>query len=189
MNKREIPYKTGWLKRYLSERLQIDIPLEASAEDIEAICNDIPSDKWKRLKGAWRKYNHTPAWQIMMNSHANKTKQLGFIWKKLIARGWVEEEDALTIAEKFSSFGAYSDGNVKYTINQILADYAQRLRKTKPNNSGALMNSVQAIIKMHPDTTVEELSEQCGVSPGEIILAKQKLEDMGKLKRDNPLPN
>ncbi len=131
MNKRQVPLGRGWLRRHLRDRLKVTVPLNADDHEWQQICNEIPAKDWVRVKRAWRQHqlSDTPRYMRYVHAANEERKRLGFFWQRLIAQGFVTEDDALLLAENFfQGPGGYSDEMAKDMVRKILSGVADRYR-------------------------------------------------------------
>ena len=131
MNKRQVPLRRGWLRRYLRDRLNVTVPLNIDDDEWQCICDKIPAKDWVRVKNAWRQHQHNDAPRYLRYVHATneESKRVGLFWQRLIAQGFVTEEDALLLAENFfQGLGGYSDEMAKDMVRKILSGVADRYR-------------------------------------------------------------
>ncbi|NCF64244.1 MAG: hypothetical protein GWP58_15450, partial [Gammaproteobacteria bacterium] len=131
MSKRRVPPEHNWLRQYLREHLKMTVPLSADGDEWQRICDDIPAGDWVQVKNAWRKHRHneTPRYTRYIHASNEENRRLGFFWKRLIAQGFVTEEDALLLAEHFFHGPAgYSDEKAKDMVRKILSGVADRYR-------------------------------------------------------------
>ena len=131
MNTRQVPLGRGWLRRYLRDRLKVNVPLNTDDDEWQRICDEIPAKDWVRVKNACRQHQHndTPRYMRYVHAANEESKRLGFFWQRLIAQGYVTEEDALLLAENFfQGLGGYSDEIAKDMVRKILSGVADRYR-------------------------------------------------------------
>jgi hypothetical protein len=131
MNKRQVPLGRSWLRRYLRDRLEVVVPLNADDDGWQQICDEIPAKDWAQVRKAWRQHQHSNKPRYMRYIHASneESKRLGFFWQRLITQGFVTEEDALLLAENFfQEPGGYSDEMAKDMVRKILSGVAERYR-------------------------------------------------------------
>ena len=131
MSKRQVPLGRSWLRRYLRDRLKVTVPLNIDDDEWQHICDEIPSKDWVRVKKAWHQHQHNDTPRHLRHVHAanEESKRLGFFWQRLIAQGFVTEEDALLLAENFfQGPGGYSDEMAKDIVRKILTGVADRYR-------------------------------------------------------------
>ena len=131
MNKRQVPLGRGWLRRYLRAHLKVTVPLNTDDDEWRHICNEIPAKDWVRVKKAWRQHQRNDSPRHLQYVHAanEENKRLGFFWQRLIAQGFVTEEDALLLAENFfQGSGGYSDEMAKDMVRKILREVADLYR-------------------------------------------------------------
>ncbi|MDH3449004.1 MAG: hypothetical protein OEO18_12760 [Gammaproteobacteria bacterium] len=131
MNKRQVPLGRGWLRRYLRDHLELTVPLNTDDDEWQRICDEIPTKDWVRVRKAWRQHqhNHTPRYMRYVHAANEESKRLGFFWQRLIAQGFITEEDALLLAENFfQGLGGYSDEMAKDMVRTILSGVADRYR-------------------------------------------------------------
>ena len=144
--KRQIPLGRGWLRRYLRDCLNMNVPVNADDDDWQKICDEIPARDWARVKNAWRRHQHSETPRYMQYIHAanEDNKRLGLFWQRLIAQEFITEEDALLLAENFfQGSGGYSDEKAKGMIRKILGEAANRYRAKATTIPGSL-NKIEA---------------------------------------------
>ena len=121
----------GWLRRYLRDRLQVNVPVNTNDDEWQQICDEIPAKDWAQVKSAWRQHQHkdTPRYMRYIHASNEESKRLGFFWQRLIAQDFVSKEDALLLAENFfQGVGGYSDEMAKDMVRKILSGVADRYR-------------------------------------------------------------
>ena len=137
MPKRRVLMDRDWLRRYLRDHHAVSVSMTASDEEWQRICNEIPSQDWTRLKGAWHRYRHQVPSRYTQYVHAanEERKRLGLFWQRLIDQGFISEEDALLLAEHFfPGPGGYSDEMAKDMVRKILSGVADRYRTAQAAN-------------------------------------------------------
>ncbi len=147
MNSRQVPSGRRWLRRYLRDRLHVNVPSNADDEEWQHICDEIPARDWTRVKNAWRQHQHhdKPRYIRYIDADNEECKRLGIFWRRLIAQDFVSEEDALLLAENFfQGIGGYSDEMAKNMVRKILSGVAERYRTNSTMATGNL-NTVEAV--------------------------------------------
>lgn len=138
MRKRQVHMGRGWLRRYLRDRLKVTVPSNADDDEWQRICDEIPAMDWIRVKNAWyqHQHNNTPRYMRYVHAADEESKRLGLFWQRLIAQGFITEEDALLLAENFfQGLGGYSDEMAKDMVRKILSGVANRYRTKTTANS------------------------------------------------------
>ena len=121
----------GWLRRYLRTSLKLNVPSNTDDDEWQRICDAIPAEDWLQVKNAWHQHQNDGSPRYLRHVHATneENKRLGMFWQRLIAQGFVTEEDALLLAENFfQGLGGYSDEMAKDIIRKILHGVADRYR-------------------------------------------------------------
>ena len=145
MSKRRVPPERSWLRQYLRVQLKVTVPLGTDDDEWQRICDDIPAADWVQMKNAWRQHRHNekPRYTRYINASNEENRRLGFFWKRLIAQGFITEEDALLLAEHFfHGSGGYSDETAKDMVRKILSGVADRYR-TKATVASANLGPVK----------------------------------------------
>ena len=131
MSRRQLPLGRSWLRRYLRDRLKVNVPINTSEDEWQHICDKIPAKDWCQVKKAWRQHqlDDAPRYTRYIHADNEESKRLGFFWQRLIAQDFVSEEDAVLLAENFlQGLGGYSDEMAKDIIRKILHGAADRYR-------------------------------------------------------------
>lgn len=126
------------MRRYLRGSLELTVPLNADDDEWQRICDEIPARDWIRVKNAWHQHQHndTPRYTRYVHAADEASKRLGLFWRRLIAQGFITEEDALLLAENFfQGSGGYSDEMAKDMVRKILSGVADRYREHQTENS------------------------------------------------------
>ena len=148
MNRRQVPLRRGWLRRYLRDHLKVTVPSSTDDDEWQRICDEIPAKDWVRVKNAWRQHQHndTPRYMRYIHAANEESQRLGFFWQRLIAQDFITEEDALLLAGNFfQGSGGYSDEMAKDIVRKILSGVADRYR-TKATMTPSKPNTVEAKI-------------------------------------------
>ena len=131
MSRRQVPLGRSWLRRYLRDRLKVTVPMNASENEWQHICDKIPAKDWDKVTKAWRRHqlDDSPRYTRYIHADNEESKRLGFFWQRLIAQEFVTEEDALLLAENFlQGLGGYSDDMAKDIVRKIISGAADRYR-------------------------------------------------------------
>ena len=145
MNKRQVPLGRSWLRRYLRDSLKVTVPSNIDDDEWQHICDEIPAKDWIRVKNAWHQHQHndTPRYTRYVHAADEESKRLGLFWQRLIAQGFIAEEDALLLAENFfQGSGGYSDEMAKDMVRKILSGAADQYR-TKATMTHSNLNTVE----------------------------------------------
>jgi hypothetical protein len=174
MNRRQVPYQHGWLRRYLNTKLNLIVPLGIDDDEWQHICDKIPGADWKRLKNAirQREYGLSATWRVGINGSSRQSKHLGPYWRRLIAADLVTEEDALVLAES----RGYPDPAARELIFDLLSREAERCKnKDETELNGSLLKAVSAMSKYHKTTDPDEIAELAKIPVTSVTRALAKL--------------
>jgi hypothetical protein len=150
---RQPPWDEDWTRRYLRKR-----NIKCEGDNLQTALEGLSEEAWKRMKAAFRKRESVRGRMDYFTSLAFK-KELGFLWRRVIAMGLVAEEDAKIICQT-QEVG--SDPDCRFFFIHLTHAAAMQCVAQKEEAFKQAAQMVYALRKMHsergkPPPTVEDV--------------------------------
>jgi hypothetical protein len=135
-----------WARRYLDRQ-------DLTDTDVVALCRDLSTADWSRLKNAWRQRNHRKEGPFAMGLARSQhdQKRLGGLWLRLVRSGLLSHADAMALAEHGNGpFGAWGDPGCRAVVGHYLAAAAETCRNAG-RDAERSVKRMDAALKLYAD--------------------------------------